>query len=113
MTSQLQSFGKLFPIAIATVLSFPVTAIAQTNRVPSSPPPVTVRQPPAVSLERVGKQISPGVYEVNPESVRGKRLVIEPMNQQVGGPPRKICIGKWRPPNCDGLYLELGPKNAE
>jgi hypothetical protein len=103
--------NRILVLATAATLLLSGAAIAQTQRTPSTPPPVNL--PPAVSLERVGKQVSPGVYEVNPESVRGKRLVIEPMNQQVGGPPRRICIGKWRPPNCNGIYLELGPKNAE
>ena len=106
MTSQLQSFGKILPIAIATVLSFPVTAIAQTERKPSNPP-VSIN-PPTVSLERVGKRVSPGVYEVNPEFIKGKLLLLPSTNTNI-----VVCIGRWDPPVCRGIFIGNSTKAVE
>lgn len=58
---------------------------------------------PKVDLKSVGREVSQGVYEVDPAAIRGKRLVIPPGLQRV-----IICIGrKNRDCSCDGIYIEL------
>lgn len=61
---------------------------------------VTVKSP-AVSLRTVGKEVAPGGFEVDPSSIRGKRLTI-PGGQTL----RFICIGKWKDGECKGIYIE-------
>lgn len=56
---------------------------------------------PVVSLRTVGKEVAPGGFEVDPSSIRGKRLTI-PGGQTL----RFICIGKWKAGECKGIYIE-------
>ncbi len=57
---------------------------------------------PAVSLKTVGREVAPGVFEVDPGSINGKRLTV-PRDQAA---QRKICIGKWNNGECRGIYIE-------
>jgi hypothetical protein len=55
-----------------------------------------------VDLKVVGKEVAPGVIEVDPNSIRGKRLTVPRGNQTA----RFICIGKWKNGECKGIYIE-------
>ena len=109
MKSKLLSFRKLFPVAAAAVLLFAVTANPQTERGRPAAPAETAIQvgtvterSSAVNLRDVGKEVAPGVLEVDPNSVRGKRLVM-PRGDQTA---RSVCIGKWKNGECKGIYIE-------
>ena len=58
---------------------------------------------PDVKLTEVGKQVAPGVIEVNPDAIKGKNLVFDQgdSNQQ----RIHICIGKWKEGSCTGIYI--------
>ena len=56
----------------------------------------------AVSLKAIGKEVAPGVFEVDPDAIRGKRLTI-PRGQTL----KHVCIGRWREPECKGIYIEF------
>ncbi|MFN2413496.1 MAG: hypothetical protein ABR535_10665 [Pyrinomonadaceae bacterium] len=61
---------------------------------------------PAVELNAVSKMVAPGAWEIDPNSVRGKRLIL-PMKVQGGAETaRFICIGKWKNGECKGIYIE-------
>ena len=55
-----------------------------------------------VSPKDIGQEVAPGVFEVDPESVRGKRIMM-PSGDQTA---RVVCIGKWKSGECKGVYLE-------
>jgi hypothetical protein len=57
----------------------------------------------ALDLKAVGKEVAPGVLEVDPNAIRGKRLVFPPRGNQTA---RIICIGKWKNGECKGIYIE-------
>ena len=55
-----------------------------------------------VSPKDIGKEVAPGVLEVDPDSVRGKRIMM-PSGDQTA---RAACIGKWKNGECKGIYIE-------
>lgn len=57
----------------------------------------------SVNLSAVGKEVSPGMFEVDPKSVRAKRLVLSGGGGQA---VRSICIGKWKNGECKGILIE-------
>jgi len=108
MKIKLLSFRKLLPVAASAMLLIAGTANAQTER-QSAAPATTVMQvgtvterSSAVNLKTVGKEVAPGVLEVDPNSVRGKRFII-PRDDQAA---RVACIGKWKNGECRGIYIE-------
>jgi hypothetical protein len=100
---------KIFPVVALALLVFASAASSQQpteRRMPEAPgAPIQVgtvtEKSPAVSLRAVGKQVAPGGFEVDPSSIRGKRLTI-PGDQTL----RFICIGKWKAGECKGIYIE-------
>jgi len=107
MKIKLLSFRKLLPVAASAMLLIAGTANAQTER--QSAPATTVMQvgtvterSSAVNLKTIGKEVAPGVLEVDPNSVRGKRFII-PRDDQTA---RVACIGKWKNGECRGIYIE-------
>lgn len=112
MKSRVLNFGKQFLIAVAAVFVLTGTANLQTERRQSGalPPPtentievgtVTARSA-AVNIKAIGKEVAPGVFEVDPNAVRGKRLVAPRGDQAL----RFVCIGKWKNGECKGIYIE-------
>lgn len=57
---------------------------------------------PNAKLEEVGKEVAPGVLEVNPDAIKGKKLVFD---QGDASQKIKICIGKWKDGTCKGIYI--------
>lgn len=65
---------------------------------------------PTVDLKAVGRRVAPGVLEVNPELVRGRRLILPSGG---GGEAIKVCIGLWDGSGgCLGIYIDI-PENAK
>ena len=63
---------------------------------------------PTVNLKDVGKQVAPGVIEVNPESISGKQLIIPNSTDSL-----VICIGKRLPDGtCKGIFIGSGPASS-
>jgi hypothetical protein len=92
------------------MLVFASTANPQTERrQPGAPAETTIQvgtvteRSPAVSLSAIGREVAPGVLEVDPGAVRGKRLTL-PRGDQAQA--KKLCIGKWSNGECKGIYLE-------
>jgi hypothetical protein len=56
----------------------------------------------AVNPKDIGKEVAPGVLEVDPDSVRGKRIMMTGGDQTA----RAVCIGKWKNGECKGVYIE-------
>ena len=109
MKRKVVPLNKLFPLVAAALLFFAGIATAQTQRGQSAPPTemsiqvgTATGKSPAVSLRAVGKEVSSGVFEVDPNAVRGKRLTL-PRGEQTA---RFICIGKWKNGECRGIYIE-------
>ena len=113
MKSKVVNFGTLFFMAAVVMLVCASSANTQTAR-RSSEAAIqsgTVNEKsPAVDLKTVGKLAAPGVLEVDPNSVRGKRLTIS----SGGEAARHVCIGKWdgAAKTCKGIYIELEPKGS-
>jgi hypothetical protein len=61
---------------------------------------------PTVDLTTVGKEVSPGVLEVDPNMIAGKRLMVPG-----GAKSKNICLGKWitlkAGPVCEGSWVQL------
>ena len=55
-----------------------------------------------VNPKEIGKEVAPGVFEVDPNAVRGKRIMM-PSGDQTA---RAACIGKWKNGECKGVYIE-------
>jgi hypothetical protein len=103
------NFIKLFPIMAAAavlVLASAANPQAAERRAPEASIQVgkVTERSPAVDLKAIGREVAPGVIEVDPSSIRGKRLILPP----VGGAARHLCIGKWdgAAKTCKGVYVE-------
>jgi hypothetical protein len=113
MKSKVLNFGKQILIAGAIMFVFAGVANPQTERRPGAPTSptegvievgtVTARSA-MVNLKAVGREVAPGVLEVDPSSVRGKRLVVPRGDQNR---PIVICIGKWKNGECKGVYIQF------
>jgi hypothetical protein len=102
--------GRLFLMVAAGTLLYGGAAYAQTEkRVIEAPKEAPIQlekatdKSPAVNLAAVGKEVTPGLIEVSPSSIRGKRLVLGP-----GGASRHICLGRWdmKTKTCMGTFIE-------
>ncbi|MEW6210091.1 MAG: hypothetical protein AB1631_17120 [Acidobacteriota bacterium] len=105
MKRNLLNFRKLFLLATAALLLFANVANTQTERSQSGEmksADVVNAKSSALDLKTVGKEVAPGVLEVDPNAIRGKRLVFPRGNQTA----RIICIGKWKNGECKGIYIE-------
>lgn len=102
---------RLFSIVAAGMLVYAGAAYAQTEkRTIEKPPEEPIKldrvtdKSPAVNLASVGREVAPGILEVDRSSVRGKRLVIS------GSKAKHMCIGKWitisTGPTCEGNWVE-------
>jgi hypothetical protein len=112
------NFGRLLPVVAAGMLAYAGTAYAQTEKQPPTEKQI-INKPAeprialhrvtdksaAVNLTAVAKEESPGMVEVDPNAIAGKRLVIPS-----GGKTRHICLGKWialkAGPTCEGTWVE-------
>ena len=102
--------AKLYLVAAAALLVFAATANPQTERKQPGTPAETAIQvgtvtgrSSAANLKAIGKEVAPGVLEVDPSSIQGKRLIL-PRGEQA---MRIICIGRWKNGECKGIYIEL------
>ena len=105
MTIERMNFGGLFPMVAAGMLLYAGVAYPQMEY--KTQPPIAIHRvsekSPAVNLTAVGKEVSPGIFEVDPNSVNNKRLVID-------GKGKHVCLGKWittkQGPMCEGSWVE-------
>jgi hypothetical protein len=112
MKSNVLNLGKLFLMAALTMVVFAGAANPQTERrqggASISPTEGAIEvgtvtaKSSAVNLKAIGREVAPGVLEVDPSSVRGKRLVMPRGDQTM----RFVCIGKWKNGECKGIYIE-------
>jgi hypothetical protein len=65
------------------------------------------RQAHGIALDSVGKEVSPGVFQVDPRAVTGRRIVFSATS-----PPQLICFGSWSASLCKGILVDLRPQNA-
>lgn len=97
---------KILPIIAVAVLVFASAANPQATerRAPEiSTQAGTVAQgAPAIDLKAVGREVAPGVFEVDPGSLHGKRLILP----ATGGTAKQLCIGKWDGGSCRGIYIQ-------
>jgi len=105
MKGKVLNFRRLFPIVAAVVLVLAGAANPQTERRQAEAIQVgTVNEKSAaVNLKTAGKEVAPGVFEVDPASIRGKRLTIPRNDQSL----RKICIGVMKKGECVGILIEF------
>ena len=100
----------LVPMVAAGMLVYAGVAYPQTEKKiiekPGEPPIALHRvgeKSAAVNLTTVGKEVSPGVFEVDPNSIYNKRLVID-------GKAKRVCLGKWITTKqgalCEGSWVE-------
>jgi hypothetical protein len=66
------------------------------------------RQAHGITLDSVGKEVSPGVFQVDPRAVTGRRIVFSP----TASPPQLICFGSWNGSICKGILVDLRAQNA-
>ena len=110
MKTNIMNFGRMFPMVAAGMLVYAGAAYAQTEkRVIEAPKEASIQldrvtaNSPSVNLKDVGNEVAPGIVEVAPSSIRGKRLVLPR-----GGAARKTCLGKWngQTKTCEGVFIE-------
>ncbi len=96
MKVDITNFGKVLPLVAAGMLAYAGAAYSQTEkRVIEAPKEPGIQldrvsaTAPTVNLTAVAKEVEPGIMEVDPSSVRGKRLVLG----TIAG--KNICLGKW------------------
>lgn len=100
------NFRSLLPVVAAVLVITASAANPQTERrqaEASIQVGTVTEKSPAVNLRIAGKEVDPGVFEVDPGSIRGKRLTIPRGDQTV----RKICIGKMKRGECVGILIEF------
>ncbi|HUH92195.1 MAG TPA: hypothetical protein VL742_03490 [Casimicrobiaceae bacterium] len=109
MKIERMNLGALFPMFAAGMLFYAGVAYPQTEKKiiekPGEPPIALHRvteKSPTVNLSAVGKEVAPGIFEVDPSSIRDKRLVIEGKEH--------ACLGKWlktrQGPVCEGSWVQ-------
>ena len=113
------NLGTLFLMVAAGMLVYAGAAYPQMEKKaatekqlinkPGEPPIALHRvteKSPTVDLTTVSKEVSPGVVEVDPNAIAGKRLVIPS-----GAKTKSICLGKWitlkAGPTCEGSWVQL------
>ena len=96
MKVDITNFGKVLPLVAAGLLAYAGAAYPQTEkRVIEAPKEAGIQMDkvsataPTVNLTAVAKEVEPGIMEVDPASIRGKRLVLG----AVAG--KNVCLGKW------------------
>ncbi len=64
----------------------------------------------AVSIKAVGKEVAPGIYQVDPESIKGKRLVMPATGSGTALVKVGVCIGVWhkKKERCIGIWIQNG-----
>jgi len=119
MKTERMNLGALFTLAAAGMLVCADLAYAQAA--PAEKKPATEKQviespgdrpialhrvgekSSAVNLTVVGKEVSPGIFQVDPNAISDKRLVID-------GKAKRVCLGKWittkKGPLCEGSWVE-------
>jgi hypothetical protein len=101
---------KLLPsvtLAIAAAIVFPAAASAGGVRLPFSLNPSlggVTKLSPAVTVQDVGKEVIPGVFQVDPRAIKGKRLVLAGSDPNAG---IAVCIGSLsKLGTCIGVYID-------
>ena len=64
------------------------------------------RQAHGITLDSVGKEVDPGVVQVDPKAIYGRRIVLSP----AVAPPQLICFGSWHAGVCRGFVMDLRPQ---
>jgi hypothetical protein len=111
MKIERMSLGRLFLMAAAGTLVYAGAAYPQTEKklIEKPPePPIALHRvtdaSPAVTLASVGKEVSPGMFVVDPDAISGKKLQIPG-----GGKVKQVCVGKWittaAGPTCEGSWV--------
>jgi hypothetical protein len=122
MKIERMNFGRLSLMVAAGALVYAGTAYSQQPAMEKQPP--TEKQlinkpgPPPIALHRVteksptvdvttvGKEVAPGILQVDPNAIAGKRLVIPS-----SGKTKSICLGTWvtlkAGPTCEGSWVQL------
>jgi hypothetical protein len=111
MKIERMKLGRLFLMVAAGLLVYAGAAYPQTEkRILEKPgePPIALHRvtekSPAVNLTAVGKEVSPGLFVVDPNAIQGKRLAIPS-----GGKVKQICLGNWitttAGPTCEGSWI--------
>jgi hypothetical protein len=98
------------PALIAAAINVPAPARAGIS-LPSLVPNVenallAQRQARGIMLDSVGKEVEPGVVQVDPRAVFGRRIVFSPLLPQ----PHLICFGSWNAGVCKGFVVDLRPQ---
>jgi hypothetical protein len=102
------SFAKL--ALAAAVLAVPNTANAApapvpVNRAAADTGAVTSRSP-AVSFKEVGKEVVPGIFQIDPARLHGRRLILTN-----SGTALVVCIGVYSEGTCYGIYIDIKNTN--
>ncbi|MEK6289279.1 MAG: hypothetical protein AABO57_26505 [Acidobacteriota bacterium] len=103
MKGRIVNLRKLFPL-VAVLVCASVANPQADRRLPdlTIQAGTVTEKSPVVDLKTAGKEVAPGVFEVDPASIRGKRLGLPRGGQAL----RAICIGQWRKGECKGIYIE-------
>ncbi len=64
----------------------------------------------AVSVTTVGKEVAPGIYQVDPASIQGKRLIMPSTGSAATLVKVGVCIGVWhkKKQRCIGIWIQNG-----
>lgn len=114
MKIERMNLGRLLLMVAAGMLVYAGAAYPQTaqteKRIIEKPgePPIALHRvtekSPAVNLTAVGKEVSPGMFVVDPDAISGKRL-----EMPSGGKVKQLCVGKWittrEGPTCEGSWV--------
>lgn len=95
-------------LAIAAAIVFP-TMVSAAVRLPFALGPNfdlggVNKLSPAVTVQDVGKEVTPGLFQVDPRTVKGKRLVLARTDPNTAV---AVCIGSVsKLGNCIGVYVD-------
>jgi len=64
----------------------------------------------AVSVTSVGREVAPGIYQVDPDSIKGKRLIMPSGGSSATLVKVGVCIGVWhkKKERCIGIWIQNG-----
>jgi hypothetical protein len=107
---KLKDLSRCIALSLLSAILLVNAAGAATSRSSTIPVGNASSKSPAVSVKEVGREVAPGVFQINPSSIRNRRLILptaEPAGRFI------LCIGRWSSGSCNGVYINIGRGESE
>ena len=98
---RLATFALAAAAAVLPSAAYAAGPVFSDDRVVAADASGVTAGSPGVTLREVGKEVEPGIFQVDPDALRGRRLIVT--NKEAA--QFAICIGVYRHGTCYGLSI--------